>query len=99
VDLEVKVNSVGKYTILDNKKINNRKNILLLGDILADVNMVKNVDYENLITIGFLNKPTDLMKDVESYFKKYDVVITNDGSMEEVNRILRKIIPDIKNGH
>ena len=94
IDLDVKVNSVGKYTILDNKKINHRKNILLLGDIISDANMVKNIDYETLISIGFLNKPKDLEKDVENFFTKYDVVIANDGSMEEVNRILKEIIQE-----
>ena len=41
--VEVKVNSVGKKFIMNNEKIENRKNILLLGDILADVNMVSNL--------------------------------------------------------
>ena len=60
IDLNVKVNSVGKSEILTNDKVNNRKNFLVLGDILEDVNMVDNIDYENLITIGFLNKPKNV---------------------------------------
>ena len=46
---------------LTNEKVGNRKNFIVLGDILADVNMVKNIDYDNLICIGFLNKPKDVM--------------------------------------
>ena len=46
--------------ILTNEKVGNRKNFIVLGDILADVNMVLNIDYENLITIGFLNKPKNV---------------------------------------
>jgi len=36
-------------------KIESRKNVILLGDDLQDLGMVKNLDYENLIKIGFLN--------------------------------------------
>jgi len=47
--------------ILTNEKVGNRKNMIVLGDILADVNMVDNIDYENLISIGFLNNPKDVL--------------------------------------
>ena len=50
--------------ILTDEKVDHRKNFILLGDILADVNMVSNISYDNLICIGFLNKP----KDVKSKF-------------------------------
>ncbi len=92
IDFEVKINSVGKKLVITNERVGYRKNIILLGDILADVNMVENVDYDNLLAIGFLNEPKDLKKEVQEYFTKYDVVIANDGSMEEVNNILKEII-------
>ncbi len=79
---------------INNKTVGNRKNILLIGDILADVNMVANVDYNNLITVGFLNNPKDLSKELKVFFSKYDVVIANEGSFVEVNRILKEIVPD-----
>ena len=60
VDFDIKVNSVGKSLILTNDKIGNRRNVMILGDILADVNMADNIDHENLITIGFLNKPKNV---------------------------------------
>ena len=82
--------------ILTNKKVCYRKNILLLGDILDDVNMINNINYENLIAIGFLNNPKDLKKDVDNYLTKYDVVIANEGSFIEVNRILKEIIDEDK---
>ena len=56
IDFKINVNSVGKKMILNDEKVGHRKNFLVLGDILADVNMVKNVNYENLICVGFLNK-------------------------------------------
>ena len=82
-----------KSMVITNNNIDNRKNVLLLRDILPDVNMADNIDYDNLITIGFLNNPKDLSKEVKNYLTKYDVVIANEGSFVEVNRILKEIIP------
>ena len=94
-DLTIKVCSVGKYFRINNDLVSNRKNIFLLGDILEDVNMAKNVDYNNLLTVGFLNKIDFTEKDVKNYFTKYDVVIANEGSMKEVNSLIREIIPKL----
>jgi len=38
-DLSIKVCSVEKYLKISNELIQNRRNILLIGDILEDVNM------------------------------------------------------------
>ena len=47
IDTEMKINPVGKRLTITDAKIGNRKNVILLGDILPDVNMVKNVNYDN----------------------------------------------------
>ena len=39
----MKINPVGKKLTITDEKIGGKKNIILLGDILADVNMVENV--------------------------------------------------------
>ena len=57
----------------------------MLGDTVDDTNMVNNLDYENLICIGFLNSPTNLEEELKAYLQKYDVVIVNDGSFEVPN--------------
>ena len=57
--------------ILTNEKINNRKNVMILGDILADVNMADNIDYDNLITIGFLNKPKNVLTTLITHFDPF----------------------------
>ncbi len=69
-------------------KIKDRKNVLLLGDGLNDIGMVEGFDYENLIKIGFLNEETD--KNLESYRKNFDVVLTNDASMDYVNGLMKE---------
>lgn len=70
--------------------IKDRKNVLLLGDSLDDIGMVKGFNYENLIKIGFLNER--VKENLEAYKYIYDVVILNDSSLDYVNHILKEII-------
>ena len=72
------------------KIIRNRKNVILLGDSLSDIEMVKGFDYEKIIKIGFLNE--SIRENLKSYKEDYDVVILNDGSMDYVNKLMREII-------
>lgn len=69
--------------------IKHRKNIILLGDSLGDVDMANWFDYENIIKIWFLNKEID--KNIEQYKNSFDVVITDDGDMDYINDLLRNI--------
>lgn len=70
--------------------IKNRKNILLLGDTLDDVDMVNSLDYNNLVKVSFLNE--NIEQNLEHYKLNYDVVILNDGSMNYINSLLRETI-------
>lgn len=70
--------------------IKNRKNVLLLGDSTGDVGMVGSFDYKNLIKIGFLNE--DIENSLPEYKKKFDIIITEDGSMNYVNNLLKELI-------
>ena len=70
-------------------KIEQRENVLLLGDSLDDVGMIEGFDFENLIKIGFLNKKVEEQK--EDYKERYDVVVLNDGSMDYLNNLINKI--------
>lgn len=72
------------------KSIKNRKNVLLIGDTLEDLGMIEGFDYENLISVGFLDE--DVEKNLELYKKAYDVVILNDGSFDYVNGLVKKLI-------
>lgn len=69
--------------------IKNRKNVVLLGDSLGDVGMVKGFDYENLIKIGFLNEEAE--KNLEAFKENYDVVLLNDSNMDYINELLKEI--------
>ena len=50
---------------MNNEQVGFRKNMLVLGDMLSDLNMVDNIDYKNLIAIGFLNNPKNLEEELE----------------------------------
>jgi len=71
-------------------KVKERKNVLLLWDSLDDVDMVEWFDYKNLIKIWFLNDDTP--ENRESFKEKYDMIILNDGPMDEVNKLLKDIL-------
>lgn len=71
-------------------EIKDRKNILLLWDGIGDAVMADGFDYENIIKIWFLNNDTP--ENREQYSETFDVLILGDGPMEEVNRILKKIL-------
>jgi cytosolic 5'-nucleotidase 3 len=72
------------------KEIENKKNVILIGDSLGDLGMVKGFDYNEIIKIGFLND--DIEKNLESYKKNFDIIITNDGSFEEITKTLKEIL-------
>lgn len=70
--------------------VRERKNVILLGDSVDDVGMVQGFEYDNLITIGFLNDRVE--ENLERYQKAFDVVITGDSRMVYVNELLGRII-------
>jgi len=71
------------------KKIKDRKNVILLGDSPADVDMIAGFEYNNLIKIGFLNEK--IRKNIKIYKKSFDVVILNDGPMDYINKLIKKL--------
>ncbi|HLC78422.1 MAG TPA: hypothetical protein VJH92_04815 [Candidatus Nanoarchaeia archaeon] len=72
--------------------IKDRKNVLLLGDSLEDVDMVNGYDYEGLIKVGFLNEKVD--ENLEKYKSYYDILILDDGNMDYVNGMLNEMFVD-----
>lgn len=88
------VHSVNKHEILVDKfpafdSIENRKNVLLLGDGVDDVGMIEGFDYENLIKVGFLNENVE--ENLAKFKENFDVVILGDGSLEYVNDLLKEL--------
>lgn len=72
--------------------IEKRKNVILMGDIIEDVGMIKGSGYDNVIKvikIGFLND--NVAENLDTYKNHYDIVILNDSGLEYVNELLKEI--------
>lgn len=67
--------------------LENRKNILLLGDGFADLKMISDKAKESAITVGFLDEK--IKENLELYNKGFDIVLTNLSSFDDVNNILK----------
>ncbi|MFC1666114.1 hypothetical protein ACFLZF_00150 [Nanoarchaeota archaeon] len=55
------------------EELKTRKNVLLLGDSLGDLKMIKGFDYETLIKIGFLNE--NIEKNLQKFKENFDIVL------------------------
>lgn len=89
------INAGNKSTIISSdyshhQEIERRRNVLLLGDNIDDLDMVQGFEADHLLTIGFLNKETNGNR--RKYSLAFDAVITNDGTMDFPNEVLEKII-------
>ena len=74
------------------EEVAKRKNVLLLGDSLADLGMSEGIPHEEIVQIGFLNfNERELLAE---YKEKFDLVITQDGGMDQINNILEQILTE-----
>nr|CAG8494122.1 9217_t:CDS:2 [Entrophospora candida]CAG8566843.1 6593_t:CDS:2 [Entrophospora candida] len=69
--------------------IEERRNVILLGDSIGDLQMSYGISHDTSLTIGFLNFKIDELLD--EYLKSFDIVVTDDGPMDCVNIILSNI--------
>jgi len=73
------------------KLIENRRNVILIGDSVGDANMAEGLPEVNVqLKIGFLNHNVDELLPI--YEKHFDVVIIKDETFNVPNAILRSII-------
>ena len=66
-------------------KIVTRDHVLLFGDIVDDINMVKKEKLKETITVGFLDKKIE--QNLELYKSTFDVVLTNNASYKEIENL------------
>lgn len=81
-------------TVLENfpeiySEVKSRKNVILLGDGLGDVDMITGFNYDNLIKIGLLNSDEEKLRD--KYLENFDVVLEGDGDLNFVNDLIGDI--------
>lgn len=66
--------------------VKERKNVILLGDSIGDLEMIKGFDCDNLLKIGFLNFDYDKMTD--EYRENFDMIIEEDGDFTFVSDLI-----------
>ncbi len=84
---EVAIKDTPYYT-----EVQERPNLVLLGDTVNDVGMATGMLHKEMLTIGFLNENQE--KFLKIYKDTFDVVIAGDGPMEYVNMMIQKITED-----
>ena len=66
--------------------INNKEHILLMGDAIADLDMIPKQDINKAITVGFLEEKIE--ENLEYFNQTFDIVMSNNESLKELEHIL-----------
>lgn len=69
------------------EKINNKNNLLLLGDSISDINMATNSSKKTVFKIGFLDE--NIEKRLSSFKENYDFVCINSTSYNELSEKIK----------
>ena len=72
------------------KKVEGRKNVILIGDGLGDAGMIEGFSHNNLIKIGIFNHEDKKL--LEEYKKNFDIIITGDSDIDYVASLLKEIL-------
>lgn len=80
--------SLGNPELLASLK--QRRNILLLGDGLHDLDMAQGLPCQNLLSLGFYNQ--DDLSRLPEYQQAYDALITDDGDFGPVQQIIKELL-------
>lgn len=78
--------SIDKLPITFLNKIRAKENILLFGDLIEDLYMVKKEELNRTLSFGFFNNFDD--DKLDHYLDNYDIVITNNASFESIFDVL-----------
>lgn len=68
-----------------------RRNVLIMGDILDDVKMIRDTKHDVVLKVGFLNDMKRTSHLLDEFSKAFDIVITGDGSLQPINFLLNKV--------
>jgi hypothetical protein len=71
---------------------NIRKNVILMGDIIADTFMARKSEHDTILKIGFLNDMENNGHLFNDYLQAFDLVIANDGPLLPVNMLLEHLL-------
>lgn len=73
------------------KKVDGRKNAILIGDSLGDLSMLEGLDCETVLKIGFFHEKGN--KELErAFLEEFDIVFEDDVSMDAIIGLLIRIL-------
>jgi cytosolic 5'-nucleotidase 3 len=74
-------------------KIENKKNVILIGDNLGDISMCNGLAHDCIISIAFFNYKIDDKPELfDQFLETFDIVLTGDDDFSYINNLLQKII-------
>ncbi|KAE9321498.1 hypothetical protein PF008_g17802 [Phytophthora fragariae] len=73
----------------EERELEKRRNVLLLGDSRGDVHMADGLDADEIIRVGFLNVHVD--EALDENLELYDVVFTHDTSLVPVQMLIEQV--------
>ncbi len=68
-----------------------KRNVIVMGDILEDLTMVRHKDHDVVLKIGFLNNLEKVGHLLGDFKNNFDLVIANDGSLHTITYLLESI--------
>ncbi|KAG0169151.1 5'-nucleotidase, cytosolic III [Apophysomyces sp. BC1015] len=71
------------------KSIEHRKNVILVGDSLGDLQMSQGIRHDLCLNVGFLNHDIEALE--ARYAKAFDIVIVGDANMDPIVDILKQL--------
>ena len=72
------------------KKIQERKNVILLGDSLGDIGMSEGIEHDTILRIGFFDKE-EINGLRKQYIDAFDILLTEHADFSYVNELLERI--------
>eukprot|EP00347_Sterkiella_histriomuscorum_P009143 403342355 len=88
------IHVLNKQQFIYDKHKNFRKNVIIMGDFIEDVSMVRLSEHETVLNIGYLNCMETQGHQLEDFKRMFDLVVLYDGSLQVVNFLLQKLFMD-----
>jgi len=93
---EPTVLSTNKHLCINHERypeIQEGSNAILIGDLIEDFLIVKNLKLKQVIGIGFLNTPAEHEAEaLAKFLETYDIVIAHDGNLMHAVQLVKSII-------
>ena len=69
--------------------IQQRRNVILVGDSEGDIHMAEGIDHDCVLKVGFLNKNSE--EALKHYSEIFDIVLVEDFTFNFINDILKEL--------